>query len=74
MITSSECLLKANNYEMAAKMAPPGDRMMYLQQASHWRQLAHELQMERFGPCGSANILPGEAGPKDRGPEPGMAD
>ncbi|MFT3724407.1 MAG: hypothetical protein QM773_12550 [Hyphomonadaceae bacterium] len=74
MLTPSECLLKANNYEMAAKMAAPEDRMMYLLHASHWRQLAHELQMERFGPCGSANLLPGEARPKNRGPEPGMAD
>jgi hypothetical protein len=74
MLTPSECLLKANNYEMAAKMAPPEDRMMYLQQASHWRQLAHELQMERFGPFGSANTLPGEEGPRDRGPWTGTAD
>ncbi len=66
MPTHSDCLLKANNYEMAARMADPADRMIYLQQAALWRQLAHELQMERFGPFGSANILPGEAGPMDR--------
>jgi len=72
MYTPSEALLKANNYELAARMAAPADRMAYLEQAAHWRQLAHELQMERFGPCGSANMLPGESGPKDRGP--GKAD
>lgn len=72
MFTPSEALLKANNYEMAARMAAPDQRMSYLVQAAHWRQLAHELQMERFGPSGSANILPGEAGVKDRGP--GLAD
>jgi hypothetical protein len=65
MITASECLLKASNLEIAARMSPPGERMGYLEQASHWRQLAHELQMERFGPCGSANMLPGERDPKD---------
>ncbi len=74
MPTHAECLLKANNYEMAAMIAAPADRMMYLQQAAHWRQLAHQLQMERFGPYGSANILPGEAGPLDRGEGPHSAD
>lgn len=59
-MTASECLLKASNYEMAARMAPPEARMEYLTLASHWRQLAHELQMERFGPFGSGNVFPGE--------------
>jgi hypothetical protein len=72
MYTPSEAHLKASNYELAARMAAPEDRMAYLEQAAHWRQLAHELQMERFGPCGRANMMPGEAGPNDRGP--GLAD
>lgn len=68
MLTASECLLKASNYELAAQLAPPDARMGYLQHASHWRQLAHELQMERFGPFGSANLFTGDAGA-----EPGRA-
>lgn len=24
--------------------------MVYLEQASHWRRLAHEIQVERLGP------------------------
>ena len=51
----------ASNYELAAQLAPPDARMGYLQQASPWRQLAHELQMERFGPFGSANLFIGDA-------------
>ena len=74
MLSPSECLLKASNYEMAARMAAPDDRMVYLTQASHWRQLAHELQMERFGPFGSANLMPGDAGNKDFGSGSGLAD
>lgn len=74
MPTHAECLLKANNYEMAARMADTADRMMYLQLAAQWRQLAHQLQMERFGPFGSANILPGEAGPMDWSQGPHSAD
>jgi hypothetical protein len=67
MYTPSEALLKANNFEMAAQMADPAHRMIFIEQAAHWRQLAHELQMERFGPSGSANVLPGDAGPLDAG-------
>lgn len=61
MLSSSECLLKANNFEIAARMAPPGDRMVYLEQAAHWRRLAHEIQVERLGPF---------AGQDDPGDEP----
>lgn len=50
MLSASECLLKANNFEIAAKMAPPGDRLVYFEQAMHWRRLAHEIQVERLGP------------------------
>lgn len=50
MLSASECLLKANNFEIAAKMAPPGERMVYFEQAVHWRRLAHEIQVERLGP------------------------
>ena len=61
MLSSSEALLKARNYETAAQMAPASLRMIYLQQAAHWRQLAHELQMERFGPFGGGEGLFGDA-------------
>lgn len=67
MHTPSECLLKAENYEIAAKMAPDSERMLYVEQAIHWRRLAHELHMERFGP------FTGEAGVRE-GVSRGMAD
>ncbi len=59
MLSASECLLKANNFEIAARMAPPGDRMVFLEQASHWRRLAHEIQVERLGPFAGQDA-PGE--------------
>ena len=65
MLSASECLLKADNYMTAAKLAAPDTRMIYIQQAVQWRQLAHELQMERFGPFGGDSST-GEAGERDR--------
>lgn len=64
MLSASECLLKADNFMTAAKLAAPDARMVFIQQAAQWRQLAHELQMERFGPFGDS--LMGEAGERDR--------
>jgi hypothetical protein len=49
---------------MAAKMGPEADRMVFLEQAVHWRRLAHEMQMERFGPLGSANMFTGDVHPE----------
>ncbi len=48
MLTSTECLLQAENYELAARMVPDADRMSLLQQAAVWRRRAFELQMLRF--------------------------
>jgi hypothetical protein len=48
MLTASECLLKADNYELAARLAPEGRRMGLLEQAAMWRKRAFELQMLRF--------------------------
>ena len=48
MLTATECLLKAENYELAARMAPEGRRMALLEQAALWRKRAFELQMLRF--------------------------
>lgn len=48
MLTSTECLLKADNYELAARMAPDEERMALLEQAVIWRKRAFELQMLRF--------------------------
>ena len=47
-MTSSECLLNAENYALAARMVPPGERMRLLEQAAVWRRRAFELQMLRF--------------------------
>ncbi len=58
MLTASECFLKADNFMMAAKFAAPEARMIYIQQAAQWRQLAHELQMERFGPFAGDGLTP----------------
>jgi hypothetical protein len=48
MLTPTECLLKAENYAMAARMAPDGKRMVLLEQAAMWRKRAFELRMLRF--------------------------
>jgi hypothetical protein len=47
-MSPSECLLKAENYELAARMAPEGQRMALLEQAALWRKRAHDLRMLRF--------------------------
>jgi hypothetical protein len=47
-MTPTEWLLKAENYELAARMAPEGERMALLEQAAIWRKRAFELQMLRF--------------------------
>ncbi|RYZ14258.1 MAG: hypothetical protein EON61_04340 [Alphaproteobacteria bacterium] len=60
MLTAPECLLKANNFEIAAKMAPPGQRLVYFEQAMHWRRLAHEIQVERLGPFAGEDEPGGE--------------
>ena len=48
MLTPTECLLKAENYVVAARMAPDGARMALLEQAAMWRKRAFELRMLRF--------------------------
>jgi hypothetical protein len=48
MLTPTECLLKAENYAVAARMAPDGTRMALLEQAAMWRNRAFELRMLRF--------------------------
>ncbi len=48
MLTCTECLIQAENYELAARMAPEADRMALLEEAVIWRRRAFELQMLRF--------------------------
>jgi hypothetical protein len=47
-MTPTECLLKAENYAVAARMAADGDRMAFLEQAALWRRRAFEMHMLRF--------------------------
>ncbi len=48
MLTPTECLLKAENYAVAARMAAEGDRMALLEQAAMWRKRSFQLRMLRF--------------------------
>ncbi|HEV7692635.1 MAG TPA: hypothetical protein VGO52_17490 [Hyphomonadaceae bacterium] len=48
MPTSSECLLQAENYAIAASMADEASRGALLEQSALWRRRAFELQMLRF--------------------------
>jgi hypothetical protein len=60
MISASECHLKANNLEIAARSASPDNRMLYLQAAAELRRKAHEILMEQPDPYMEGL---GEAGP-----------
>ena len=48
MLTPTECLLKADNYSIAARLADDRSRMELLKEAAMWRRRAFELQMLRF--------------------------
>jgi len=48
MLTPSECLLKAENFAVAARLADDEERMSLLEESALWRQRAFELQMLRF--------------------------
>ncbi len=48
MLSVSECILKAENFAMAAKMAEGRKRMALLGAAAFWRNRALDQQMERF--------------------------
>jgi hypothetical protein len=49
MLSASECLLKAENYSLAASLSEQGgERMVLLGAAAYWRNQAFDLQMERF--------------------------
>ena len=48
MLTSTECLLQAENYQVAAAMADEEARMALLEKAAMWRRRSFELQMLRF--------------------------
>ena len=48
MLTSTECLLQAENYTIAAQMADEDLRKELFEQAAVWRRRAFELQMLRF--------------------------
>ena len=48
MLTPSECLLKAENFAVAARLANDEERMALLEESALWRQRAFELQMLRF--------------------------
>jgi hypothetical protein len=47
-MSPTECLLKAENYAVAARMAPEGERMGLLEQAVVWHKRAFEMRMLRF--------------------------
>ena len=61
MLTPTECLLKAENYAVAARMAQGGKRIVLLEQAALWRRRAFELKMLRFEHL--REIPDGEAAP-----------
>ena len=48
MLTTSECLLRAENYEVAAKLSEGVTRMALLEKAAKWRSAAYRMQMQRF--------------------------
>ena len=48
MLSASECLLKAENYILAASMAEGRERWLLFGAAAYWRNKAFDLQMERF--------------------------
>jgi hypothetical protein len=48
MLSVWECILKAENFAMAAKMAEGRKRMALLGAAAFWRNRALDQQMERF--------------------------
>jgi len=50
MLSASECLLKAENYALAARLAPENQRLTLMVEAATWRALAFQIQMERFSP------------------------
>lgn len=71
MLTPSECLLKAENYAVAARLADDRSRMPLLEQAAKWRRWAFELQMLRFEHLKEIQDIEGP----DEGPDPsGMAN
>jgi len=50
MLSASECHLKANNLEIAARSASPDNRMLYIQAAAEWRRKAHDILMDQADP------------------------
>jgi hypothetical protein len=62
MISASECQLKANNLEIAARSATPDNRMLYLQAAAELRRRAHDILMEQSDPYmdGLSDDAPGQ--------------
>jgi hypothetical protein len=47
-MTTSECLLRAENYEVAAKLSDGTARLALLEKAAKWRRAAYQMQMQRF--------------------------
>jgi hypothetical protein len=64
MLTPSECLLKAENYAVAARLADDEERIALLEMSALWRQRSFELQMLRFE---HLKELADEYGPDPRG-------
>jgi hypothetical protein len=64
MLTPSECLLKAENYAVAARLADDEERMSLLELSVLWRQRSFELRMLRFE---HLKELADETGPDPRG-------
>ena len=48
MLSHSECLLRSENYAIAAKMAVGKKRIALLAAAAYWRNRAFDMRMERF--------------------------
>lgn len=48
MLSVSECLLKAENLALAARMAEGRKRLALMGAAAFWRNRAFELRMQRF--------------------------
>ena len=48
MLSTLECLMQAENFDVAARLATGEERKRLMEQAVSWRLRAHELQMLRF--------------------------
>jgi hypothetical protein len=69
MLSPSECLLRSENYALAAKMTEGKKRLALLAAAAYWRNRAFALRMEGFRhlreTCESVQTASGRHGAAD---------